>query len=220
MKINEIISSVDKDEILEIFNKYFKTNANAVIDIDDIGYVSCDHYVTSKNICEFNILPIKFKFINGSFSCNENRRLTSLIGFPDTLMYNTYCYGNGLKTLKGGPTSVNGIFNCSDNQLSNLEGCPYVTYDLNICNNPLESLNGLKSDIRRIFLTYTPTLPLLKCLTAKTIKFDPTGPLIKQIQYVLNKYAGQGRKAALDCAADLLSLGKKLGIDLTMNARW
>ena len=68
--------------------------------------------------------------------------------------------------------------------------------------------------------SYSPTMPLLRCLIAKEINLYPKTNINNQIQEILNKYAGQGRKAALDCAADLLSLGKKLNIDLTMNARW
>ena len=180
--------------------------------------------------------------VGGSFDCYKNQ-LTTLEGGPTSVGGGFYCYSNQLTTLVGSPTSINGSFNCSNNQLTTLVGSPtsisggFYCYDNQLTTleggptsvggnfycyeNPnLKNLNHLSTGISELWMSYSPTMPLLRCLIAEDVRFDPKTDITKQIKDVLNKYAGQGRKAALDCAADLLSLGKKLNIDLTMNARW
>ena len=217
MKINEIISSVDKDEILRIFNKHFKYDGE--ITIDDNGFISCSGVVNL--VSKLSKLPVKFLKVDGDFYCSENQ-LTTLEGGPTSVGKWFDCSDNQLTTLEGGPKSVGGSFYCSNNKLTTLEGGPTSVGGYFDCfNNPnLKNLNHLPSGISILYLSYSPTMPLLRCLIAKEINLYPKTNINNQIQEILNKYAGQGRKAALDCAADLLSLGKKLGIDLTMNARW
>ena len=180
--------------------------------------------------------------VGGSFDCSKNK-LTTLAGCPTSVGGNFNCFENKLTTLEGGPTSVGGSFYCSNNQLTTLVGCPTSVGGSFDCSknklttlaggpklidgnfycyeNPnLKNLNHLPSGISDLWMPYSPIMPLLRCLIAKDTNFDPRTDINNQIEYILNKYAGQGRKAALDCAADLLSLGKKLDIDLTMNARW
>ena len=238
MKINEIISSVDKDEILKIFNKYFTYDGKITIDAN--GFISCSGNI--KLIRKLSKLPVKFLKIDGDFYCYDNQlttleggptsvgggfycsenQLTTLVGGPTSVGDSFYCSNNQLTTLEGSPTSVGGSFNCSSNQLTTLECSPTSINGNFYCfNNPnLKNLNHLPSGISELWMPYSPTMPLLRCLIAKEIRFDLITDTTTQIKNVLNKYAEQGRKAALDCAADLLSLGKKLGIDLTMNVRW
>ena len=159
--------------------------------------------------------------VDGGFYCHDNQ-LTTLAGGPTSVDGSFDCSSNQLTTLVGSPTSVGGYFDCHNNNLETLAGCPTSVGKWFDCyNNPnLKNLNHLSTGISDLYLSYSPTMPLLRCLIAEAVRVDPKTDTTTQIKDVLNKYAGQGRKAALDCAADLLSLGKKLGIDLTMNARW
>ena len=259
MKINEIISSIDKDKILELFIEYFEYDGE--ITIDDNRFISCSGNV--KLIKKIYKLPVKFLKVDGNFDCRNNNletlegsptsvsssfscsnnQLTTLVGGPTSVDGDFYCHNNQLTTLDGSPTSVSVDFNCSYNQLTTLEGSPTSVGGDFSCsrnqlttleggptsvgggfycyNNPnLKNLNHLPIGISEVSITYLPTMPLLKCLIANNIQFHPNTNIINIIEDVLNKYAGQGRRGALSCAADLLSLGKKLNIDLTMNARW
>ena len=239
MKINEIISSVDKYKIRRIFNEHFEYKDE--ITIDDNGFISCSGNV--KLIRKLSKLPVKFLKVDGFFDCSNNNQLTTLEGSPTSVIKCFDCSNNQLTTLEGSPTSVGGSFNCSSNQLTTLAGSHTSIGGIFNCSNNvlitleggpisisggfycfnnlnLKNLNHLMSGISDLYLSYLPTMPLLRCLIAKKIKFYPITDINVQIQDILNKYAGQGRKAALDCAAELLSLGKTLDIDLTMNARW
>ena len=56
---------------------------------------------------------------------------------------NFNCDNNQLKSLEGCPQTVGGSFNCSDNKLKSLEGCPRTVNGSFWCvNNQLESLEG------------------------------------------------------------------------------
>ena len=201
MKINEIISSVDKDKIMWLLDKYFYcTDAT----IDDNGYVSCidNVYLLTNDSITVNRLPVKFLKVAGDFIINNNQ----------------------LTTLEGCPIEVGGDFECKNNLLTSLVGGPEkVVNDYRCVDNKLTSLVGIPKNVTATFkLSYDKNLPLLRLLTLTNFTFDNHSNInyAFDIMTVLLKYAGQGRKAALDCAVDLLSLGKKLNIDLTMNARW
>ena len=233
MKINEIISSVDKDEIHDRFNTYFYPKTNKFT-INDDGSLDVIGDVTFIGGLGIRKLPVVFNKITGFFRCHD-KNLSSLENSPRIITKDFYCNSNQLTTLIGGPDQILGSFVCYKNKLETLEGFPkLILGNISIYNNQLTSLVGLPQTFNNdIILSYNNTLPLLRLLIAKRIEFlyttiDINGDevlkndlqYIYKIEDVLNKYAGQGRKAALDCAADLLSLGKKLDIDLTMNARW
>ena len=198
MKINEIISSVDKETIEEIFEKHF--TAISDIDIDNNGYISSSDTISLRST--ISQLPVKFLKVDETFLC-VGKKLVSLDGCPKEVGKDFYCYINKLSSLKGGPITVNRLYNCSKNPLKSLEGLP-------------KQIGG------QFTLSYSNDLPLLRLLTLTNFNFDNHSNIkyAFDIMVILLKYAGQGRKAALDCAADLLSLGKKLDIDLTRNARW
>jgi hypothetical protein len=153
---------VDKNEIMELFEKYFKTADE--ITIDDKGLVSCTGDVGLQPELKHERLPVSFDRVDGDF----------------------WCHNNQLTTLEGGPTSVGGDFRCYHNQLTSLKGMPAVEGTL--------------------WLSYSPTLPLLRCLLAKQVKFHPA-LRNKTIETILNKYAGQGKRAMFECQKDLEDAG-------------
>jgi hypothetical protein len=182
---------VDKKEILELFKKYFKTTDE--ITIDDKGLVSCTGDVGLQPELKHERLPVSFDMVDGDFWCHNNQ-LTTLEGAPTSVGGDFGCYHNQLTTLEGAPTSVGGDFRCYHNQLTSLEGMPAVEGTL--------------------WLSYSPTLPLLRCLLAKEIQLYPKDGKHKTAEEILNRYAGQGKRALFDCQKDLEDAG------FEGNAKW
>ena len=149
----------------------------------------------------------------GGFECFSNQ-LTTLEGAPQSVGGDFSCYNNQLTTLEHSPQSVHGSFSCSYNQLTTLEGAPKsVGYDFYCINNPLTTLEGMPAIPGTLKLSYSPTLPLLRCLLAKEVQFFPTLK-DKTIETILNKYTGQGKRAMFDCQKELEDAG------FAENARW
>jgi hypothetical protein len=222
---------VDKDKIMVLLKQYFTTTGT--ITIDDEGLVSCTGYVilrVSKHKrllvsfdkiddffdCSYNQLTTLQgapKSVSGDFSCHNNQ-LTTLEGAPQSVGGNFRCHINQLTTLEHSPQNVVGGFECYSNQLTTLEGAPKsVGGDFNCVNNKLATLEGMPDVQRTLFLSYRRKLPLLRCLLAKKVEFDPK-PRNKTIETILNKYAGQGEAGAFACGAELAAAGFKA------NARW
>jgi len=240
MRINEI-TSVDKANIKLLLKRHFYIYGR--ITIDENGLVSCTGIVYLNNAIKVNKLPVKFLKVGGFFNCGGNE-LTSLEGGPQSVGGFFNCGGNELTSLEGGPQSVGDYFSCSSNELTSLKGCPHLVRGSFYCddnqltsleggpqtvgngfdcnNNPLITLKGLPTRITQdLYLTYSSDLPLMRALVAKQIIFwDNKDQRVKQIQEVLNKYAGQGKAGMMKCSSELLTLGKELGVDLRQNARW
>jgi hypothetical protein len=180
---------VDKKEIMALLKANFKTTGS--ITIDDKGLVSCTGMVNLKK--KLKRLPVAFDKVGGDFFCHINQ-LTTLEGAPTSVGGNFFCYNNQLTTLEGAPTSVGGDFFCHINQqLTTLEGLPTIP--------------GI------LHLSYSSTLPLLRCLLAKKVQFYPYRE-DKTIETILNLYAGQGKRAMFDCQKELEDAG------FEGNARW
>ena len=151
--------------------------------------------------------------VDGNFLCSNNQ-LTSLEHAPKSVVGDFYCNNNQLTTLAGAPTSVGGEFECGNNQLTSLEHAPTsVDGNFGCMNNQLTSLRGLPAVQGTLWLSYSPTLPLLRCLLAKKVELRPNRE-DKTIENILNQYAGQGEAGAFACGAELATAGFK------ENARW
>lgn len=136
---------------------------------------------------------IPIGFVNGNFIC-PRRQLESLVGSPSHVR-NFICYDNKLTNLVGAPKEVDQNFYGSGNPLTSLEGCP-------------EHIGG------KIFLQWSPMLPLLRCLVAQQgcdLYEAPPG-----VQDILNdpRWIGKGKKGSLMCAAALIKAGYE------GNAKW
>lgn len=157
-------------------------------------------------------LPVQFGTVTQKFNCS-GARLESLAGAPHTVGKEFTCSGNRLTSLEGGPQWVGGGYWCPNNQLTNLVGAPdHVGGTMSVEGNPLKSLDGMPSELRvGIWLQYQHHLPLLRLLTAPAfvLSYAPD-PVIT----ILNTYRGQGKKAAIKAAAELIKAGYK------ENARW
>lgn len=146
------------------------------------------------------MLPCEFDIVTGEFSIAER----------------------GLTHLAGSPREV-GKFLAGFNPIKNLEGGPEVvhrTYSLRGCEK-LSSLVGLASTITGLFICpYSYELPMLRALVAPTIhlELDMGGweqvSHKREVETILNKYTGQGKSGALNCALELKDAG------YVENARW
>ncbi len=182
---------VNKDNIMRLLKRNFRTTGE--ITIDDEGLVSCKGNVELKQELKHERLPVSFDRIYGYFWCSHNQ-LETLAGTPRWVRGNFTCTSNQLTTLEGSLNSVGGDFWCFNN-------------------SSLRSLEGLPDISGTLFLSYSPTLPLLRCLLAKKVQFIPKLEN-KHIETILNHYAGQGEAGAFLCGAELATAGFK------ENARW
>lgn len=149
--------------------------------------------------------------VGGSFGCSHNQ-LTSLEHSPQRLGESLDCSFNQLSSLRYCPQEVWNLF-CMDNRLTSLNGAPTkIRHELRCWGNPLESLEGMPERLPLLWLDYSPTLPLLRCLNAKEIWQWIGWPV--EVLNILRKYAGQGEASAFLCGAELAAAGYK------ENARW
>jgi hypothetical protein len=148
--------------------------------------------------------------VGRGFYCNDNQ-LTTLHGAPKSVGDNFYCSCNQLTTLEGAPRSIGGGFSCSDNQLITLQGAPSsVGGGFNCYNNKLTTLEGAPISVGGGFhCSYNNNMPLLRLLLIKDVKKISLQPKNDIVKNILNKYLGQGRGGALQCAAELTKAGYK-----------
>ena len=181
---------LDKKKIMDLLKKYFETTGK--ITIDDEGLVSTTGRVELKQSHKHLRLPVAFGTVGGGFYCNTNQ-LTTLVGAPQTVGGDFYCSNNQLTTLAGAPQTVGGVFYCINNKLTTLEGIP--------------------TQLRKLWLSYSPNLPLLRTLYAQHIAFDPKIDDPKLLE-ILNRYAGEGKRGAIRCQKELIAAG------FEGNAKW
>jgi hypothetical protein len=164
----------------------------SLISLDEENRVDVDGDIQVHRLSQRNEqLPLWFGKVSGTFSAS-NVGLTSLAGSPYWVERSFDVRENKLTTLKGGPSWV---------------GRSYYAN-----NNPLTDLDGLASHIgSSISFEYTPDLPLLRTLVAQKIWPNPDQV---ELEKILVKYAGQGKRAMFDCQKELEDAG------FEGNARW
>jgi len=230
---------VDKKKILRYFNLYFEGFNISEENIDDDGlFNSSESVKMTQPATVFRRLPVRFgvirqfkavdkqlttldgspQYVHREFDVDSNPLGSNgLRGGPQQVGGNYWCNHCSLTTLEGAPKRVGEGFYCSDTQLQNLLGAPESVGDAFFCvDNPLKSLEGLPKIIPgELRLTYHPELPLLRTLVAQMVTFSNyLDDRVSDVQSILEKYAGQGRAAVIDCKRDLVASG------FEGNARW
>lgn len=179
------------------FNSWFDVMGD--VHVDQITKrVSVDGHVMLKkrplpNTQGERVLPFEFDLVSGDFSIDD-MGLTSLQGSPREV--GRFIAGfNPIRNLVGGPEKVMKSYN--------IRGC-----------DKLESLEGLATQIPGTFACeWHENLPLLRSLVADTIHLEANthgwDKLKKKrsVDEILNKYAGQGKSGALNCALELKKAG-------------
>jgi len=83
------------------------------------------HQSVSMSHRKFTKIPIKFRIIEGSFNCSDNK-LINLINAPQKTEGFFDCSSNSLTTLFGAPKIIEGWFYCDNNLLLNLNNAPQI----------------------------------------------------------------------------------------------
>lgn len=187
MRLHEI------DDFRRNLDELFDIAGNVITNKD--GSISIDGDVTGMR-SSLTKLPIQFDTIRGMFACGATK-LTSLKGCPKIVGYDFYCDSTEIESLEGGPKKVGRDYHCQNiTTLKSLIGLP-------------KSIDG------SITLTFLSDLPLLRLLFVEGLKhihfYDikegmPTAELLK-LSEILEKYIGQGRRGAIQCAAEMSQAG-------------
>jgi hypothetical protein len=230
---------VDKYNTAKILTRHFKTTYserpldNDDYNVDDHGWVELYSSAGAVRSFATGKLPIKFKIAHYDFIVS-GMGLKSLEGCPLVVQGDFHCEDNQLTSLQYAPKETQN-FDCSNNQLVSLKYCPPVLYEL-VCNknlltslescpptnyiwateNPFEHFRNTPAHVNTVVITWKPHLPLLGLLTVNEIQLinPDNGERMKDVELILNKYAGQGKRALFDCQKDLEDAG------FEENARW
>jgi len=229
---------IDKKEIEEKLRKWARVGGQLLI--SDEGEVSVTGSVETRKLS--SRIPVTFQRVGGHFKAFGSQ-LTSLANSPKIIGKDFRVNANKLTTLEGMPQKIGGSVEIQSNQITSLVGCPqkvqehlYCNYnqlenfiggpfevlgELVASNNPLTSLQGFPEKVDKVYLTYTQELPLLRALSAKRIFLHPhpntwleSKITVIQVERILNKYAGEGKRGAIRCQKELIAAG------FEGNARW
>jgi hypothetical protein len=146
---------LDEMDIEDATIRYDDELDSMVVDVD--GSVDLKY-----SLGDLTQLPVQFGHVSSFFIVN-NSKLTSLIGSPQTVGDDFYCFSSKLTSLEGAPQIVEGDFNVSDNYLTSLEGAPQtVSGDFNVSYNQLTSLEGATQEVGGDFYCYNNQLTSLE----------------------------------------------------------
>ena len=123
------------------------------------------------------------------------------------------CSKNQLTSLEGAPISIDGGFDCDDNQLTSLEGAPASIGGIFSCRfNMLTSLHNIHKIVKKIngtfWADYNPiksyVLGLLLIPGCKHVSLDN-----EEVQEILNKYLPNtgGNQWVMQCQTELIEAG-------------
>ena len=163
---------IDKEILKEVVYRIFlgisikpltKDDKDNYIINDDLSISTIkNEKINIKINCDFNELPIKFRYVSGDFDISENDFIT-LKNCPDEVGMDFICEYNNLTSLEGGPEKVGRIFNCAYNKLTSLKGCPKEVKSYFYCEyNNLISLEGCQKRIEGNFDCSSNKLTSLK----------------------------------------------------------
>jgi hypothetical protein len=204
---------VNKREILQLLKDHFSFDYNsAKVSLDGLVTVNGDIQLLNLHYTRFEKLPVAFKAVTENLTLDQNA-LVTLEGCPPEVGVSFDCSRNMLKSLSGGPEIVGWNYYCDHNQLVDLKGAPVqIPNNFNCIGNPLKSLDGFPLEVENAaWIPYLPHLPLLRTLAARHIFLELADDTHRveqgKVQTILNKYAGQGKRAMFDCQKDLEDAG-------------
>ena len=183
---------VDKQKIARLFRSWFDTDS-ARFEVNDDGTISGEGFLQTDAKFPDQKLPVRFKTWKGTLHLVYTN-LHSLDGLPEVMDGDIRLRGNQLTDLKGAPKIVTGIFS--------------------IAHNPLVSLEGFPNSVGRVVVSDDPHLPMLRLLNAKEIRIHAARDPANKVQWILQNYAGQGRRARFHAQKELEDAG------FSENARW
>jgi len=208
---------VDPDQIVKTFHERF--NTNGTLRPHEDGTLSVDGWVNVRPHTE--TFGLRFREVHGYFGMVGTKTRT-MDGAPSVIhgdlsirhCTNLVSFGDGLRDVKG-------MLRVEGTGLRSFVGGPKTVQFNIVCeSNPnLTSLEGFPISVgSRVEITYTPTLPVLRLLVAPGIWFlYGTGEGIEaalDVENILMKYAGQGKRGAIRCQKELIAAG------FEGNAKW
>lgn len=122
-------------EGIHVFTDFYITQKS----MKDLGWISTGELITE--------LPFKFYRCDGDFDISR-LKLTSLKNCPEEVGGEFLCFDNKLKTLEFAPKKCV-VFDCSNNELKSLEGCPECE-KIECSVNSLTTLEFLPTTCREI----------------------------------------------------------------------
>jgi hypothetical protein len=211
--------TTEQKEIWNTFKLYYDSSHIRQISFDDENKLNLTGDV--QFLMGSSGLNVKFGEVKGMFNVSS-MGLKSLEGAPTSVTeVFSVARNSNLESLKGGPIEVGEDYTAYSCKLTNLIGAPKkVGGAFMVFKNPLTSLEGCPDHIAgTMSLDYEPDLPLLRTLVALHVDFTPGQAKVSwdkviQCHDILNKYAGQGKRAMFDCQKDLEDAG------FEENARW
>ena len=188
---------VNKTQIRDRIRQYLIMDGR--YEIQDDGSVVSYGNVYSRVLPK---LPVKFAKISGDLGVS----------------------GSMFSSWENCPPEVGGNLWAQNTQVASLEGMPQkIGANISLENTKITSLVGLATEIGGwIEIDYSPTMPLLRLLAAKsgailrTAEGASVDILMKRgaAERLILRYAGQGRDGAFDCRREMRAVG------LEENARW
>lgn len=218
-------------EVEELFKEHF--HHSGTFEINDDLSVSVDGGVRLKSgSTKLEHLAVRFKHVATKFTVRfsmiesldggplsiggdcemEDMEIQSLAHSPVKVGGSFNCSSNYITSLQGGPTQVGKDYNASNCKLTTPKGAPQVVPGVfDISHNKLENLHGLPVQVGKLHLSYDEKLPLLPLMLVKVDEFIGMGQLhgeiAQKVQKIINKYANQGRKGALEAQRELIEIG-------------
>ena len=175
-------------------------------------------------------LPIKFRQVSGNFDVSytsltslagspvragsfdfRNSNIRNLSGAPRVVDENFSCYGvRTLVSLKGGPETVGGDFDCSSTGITNLQGAPRSvggSFDCGV--TEITSLMGISTVIGgTLYFTYRGNLGLLAIPYFSEPFRIYIGMAPHAVKSIVRKYASNNKIGSrLAMAAELINAG-------------
>ena len=200
---------VDKQEVQHLLNTYFRNGeaGNQVrFQIEDSGIVNVQEITPGYGVLMAQTIPM------------PNGKLPVQFGLCYASLILDRC---GLISLEGCPRVVQGRFTANKNPLKDMTGGPLevsgrVGFRQEV---PVLSLAGFPNQVgEHVSLNYHKNLPLLRTLNCKegVMLYGSNVRLRerKEVEDIINKYQGQGKRAMFDCQKELEDAG------FEGNARW
>ena len=135
---------------------------------------------------------------------------------PHSISGNFQCNDNDLISLEGCPSQVGDYFCCHENKLTSLEGCPsQVGSDFWCRENKLTSLHNVHKHISNIGGNFACRNNPIQSHILGLMMIEIGGEITTKlgngsdVDEILNKWKNQGRKGALGCQRELITAGYK-----------
>lgn len=230
-RFNESKTQITKKMIRELFSvDDVKINPDGTVDVLDEGDVMVSSFVLYQKNMDSTKLPIKFRNVRGGITYNGaslsgTKKLTTLEGCPKTCAYfhfngldatdleggPEYVYDRfsvfkspNLKSLRGGPISVGGSYECYNTGVTSLEGIPQIINgDLDCNSTKITNFRGGPEIVRKSLFAKNCNLTSLEGLPkeiGETLLF--TGEEIWDPSPLRNVIIGQ----SLQCSGKISKL--------------